>query len=398
VTPIASHPPRIGLRTVALAVVCALAAGFPPVLDSASAQNGTDHVLVATTGNQSELRDRVPIGQFAGQKPRVVMSLAPEALPSLSSGDRLKVTAELEVTTDCLDKGTRCVGEPYEYNPIVQTRLILANAPLLAEGAGTLELGAERRKCRQKPPDRAHHCVIVFTDTVLDVADPSQLPCSPGSCFLNMVVDAHNTKKKRGQRNKLLIGEDEPDGTVVRDKGRLNAIRFSPGSQPQVQPQVTNTLLAPFVPVRKGQGVVLFSQELTGLERNDQLTASALFTTSIGTVSYNVLNRTRLVLAPDPTATKPGKDVKDMTEPRGEIAEANGFNCTRRNPLCTTSKVGVITMRRDAEDEAGDPIPLYANVVFDAVKPGSVAPAGDTVQIFPGGNLSVTTYPAAMLG
>jgi hypothetical protein len=240
--------------------------------------------------------------------------------------------------------------------------------------------------------------VIVFTDTVLDVADPSQLPCSPGSCFLNMVVDAHNPKKKRGQRNKLLIGEDEPDGTVVRDKGRLNAIRFSPGSQPQVQPQVTNTLLAPFVPVRKGQAVVLFSQELTGLERNDQLTASAVFTTSIGTVSYNVLNRTRLVLAPDPTATKPGKDVKDMTEPRGEIAEANGFNCTRRNPLCTTSKVGVITMRRDAEDEAGDPIPLYANVVFDAVKPGSVAPAGDAVQIFPGGNLSVTTYPAAMLG
>ncbi|HZA89182.1 MAG TPA: hypothetical protein VE401_03035 [Solirubrobacterales bacterium] len=395
----APHRPAVGLRTAALAVaLCALAVGFPPILGSASAQTGTDHVLVGTTGNESELRDRVPIGQFAGQKPRVVMAMGPGGLPSLSSGDKLQVTAELEVTTDCLEKSTRCVGEPYDYNPIVQTRVVLANAPSVAEGVGTLDLGAQRLKCRQHPPDREHHCVIVFADTVLDVADRSQLPCAPESCFLNLVVDAHNPKKKRGERNKLLIGEDEPDGTVGRDKARLNAIRFAPGSQPQVPPQVTNTLLVPFVPVRKGEDVVLFSQELTGLERNDQLAASAVFTVSVGTVPYNVLNRTRVILAPDPTATAPGKDVKQLTEPKGEIAEANGFNCTHRKPLCTTTKVGVITMRRDAEDEAGDPIPLYANVVFDTAKPGSIAPAGDAVQIFPGGGLSVTTYPAAMLG
>jgi hypothetical protein len=391
--------PAVGLRIAGLAVaLCALAVGFPPVVGSASAQTGTDRVQVGTTGNQSELRDRVPIGQFAGHKPRVVMTMGPGGLPSLSSGDKLQATAELEVTTDCLEQSTRCVGEPYDYNPIVQARIVLANAPSLAEGAGTLDLGAQRLKCRQHPPDREHHCVIVFPDTVLDVADRSQLPCAPDACFLNLVVDAHNRKKKKGERNRLLIGEDEPDGSVGRDKGRLNAIRFAPGSQPQVPPRVTNTLLVPFVPVRKGADVVLFSQELTGLERNDQLTASAVFTVSVGTVPYNVLNRTRVILAPDPTATKPGKDVKELTEPKGEISEANGFNCTHRNPLCTTIKAGVITMRRDAEDEAGDPIPLYANVVFDTAKPGSVAPAGDVVQIFPGGGLSVTSYPAAMLG
>jgi hypothetical protein len=48
---------------------------------------------------------------------------------------------------------------------------------------------------------------------VLDVTDRSALPCPEGGCYLNMVVDAHNTRKpqgKKGRRNKLIIGEDEP--------------------------------------------------------------------------------------------------------------------------------------------------------------------------------------------
>ena len=61
--------------------------------------------------------------------------------------------------------------------------------------------------------------------------------------------------------------------------------------------------------------------------------------------------------------------MKELTEPKGEIAEANGFNCTQRNPVCPTNKVGVITMRRHAEDDSGEPIPLYVNLVFDSAKP-----------------------------
>jgi hypothetical protein len=58
----------------------------------------------------------------------------------------------------------------------------------------------------------------------------------------------------------------------------------------------------------------------------------------------------------------------------------------------------VITMRRDAEDAAGDPIPLYANLVFDTAKPGGIPPAGDVVQIIPGGGLRITTYSADLKG
>jgi hypothetical protein len=55
-------------------------------------------------------------------------------------------------------------------------------------------------------------------------------------------------------------------------------------------------------------------------------------------------------------------------------------------------------MRRDAEDEAGNPIPLYANLVFQTAKPGATAPTGDVVQMLPGGGLNVTTYPADLKG
>ncbi|MGH2960738.1 MAG: hypothetical protein ACRDL3_00885 [Solirubrobacterales bacterium] len=388
-------------RTVRIAlVVCALAVASP-IVASAAAQGEGGRVLVATTGNNSELRTAVPISRSSGKKPRVVMSLGPAGVPSLDGGDRLKVTSELEVTTDCHEKSARCVGRPYSYNPIVQVRLVLANGPGVIGGTGALELGTQRLKCRQKLPDREHHCVVVFTDAALDVAGASELPCGASSCHINVVVDAHNPRKpkgKKGRRNKLLIGEDEPDGSVNPDKGRVNAIRFAPGDQPEVAPEITNTLLIPSVPVRKQGRNVILSQELTGLERNDQLAVFAGFTTTIDNLSYNVLNRTRVILGSSPTATAPGKEVKELTEPKGEISEANGYNCTQRNPICPTSKVGVMTMRRDAENDAGDPIPLYANVVFDAVKPGAVAPAGDVIPILQGGGLSVTTYPADMKG
>jgi hypothetical protein len=151
------------------------------------------------------------------------------------------------------------------------------------------------------------------------------------------------------------------------------------------------------VPIRKGDDVVVLSLELSELKRGDQLAVQAWMTTSIEHLPYNVKVRSRLILAADPTATRPGRDIKHRTEPRGEIAEANGFNCTRRRPLCPTNKTGVITMLEEAEDRAGEPIPLYANLLVDPAKPGAVVPAGDVVQVVSGG-LAATVYPASLRG
>jgi hypothetical protein len=384
-------------RTVRIAVaVCALAV-LPPLVASAAAQNGSgQHVLVATTGNNSELRNAVPISKTSGTKPRVVMSLGPGSLPDLGSNDGLKAMAELEVTTDCVEKGVRCIGKPYNYNPMVRVSLILAAGQEVASSVNGIELGSQQRRCRQKAPDRQHHCVFVFTDGRLDAPSQGPLPCGPANCHLNLVVEASGKRAKK--RNKLLIGQDEPDGSVKGDMGRLNAVRFAPAPGPDITPLVASTPLTPSIPVRKGEATVIYSQQLNDLQRNDQFAVNATLTNNISHLPYNVRIKSRMVLATDPAATAPGKDVKRMTDPKGEIAEGNGFNCTQRAPDCVTGKVGVMTMRKDAENDAGEPIPLFANITLDAARPGAAAGSSDMLPISPGGGLAVTLYPADLKG
>jgi hypothetical protein len=376
------------------AATCTLAMAAPPGIESAGAQTDVGpRVMVATTGSDSERRRKVRITKRPGPG-KVVMSMGPDVLPSLSTGDRLVSTAELEVTTDCAQPHAGCVGTPYKYNPFLSVRLLLASTGRTTGGEGTLEIGSVGRKCNQR--DLGHHCEIVFPGSSLDIA--GQVPCAPSSCFLNMVVESHQRRAKRG--NRLLIGENEPDGSVQGDHGRLNVTRFSPGAQPQVAPVGTTTALATSIPVVKGDGVVVYSQQLDGLERNDQLAASASMTTDVEHLAYGPLVRSRLILALDASATKPGKEVKLLTEdPKAELTEANGFNCTQRKPRCLTRKVGVITMSEDAEDASGLPIPLYVNLVVDTANPGSTDRPSDVVTIDPlGGGLQVTRYPASMKG
>ena len=65
-----------------------------------------------------------------------------------------------------------------------------------------------------------------------------------------------------------------------------------------------------------------------------------------------MLNRSRVILAPDPTATAPGKEVKELTEPKGEIAEANGFNCTQRESRVSDEQGRRDHDARHAEDDS----------------------------------------------
>jgi hypothetical protein len=65
--------------------------------------------FVATTVNDSELVTTLPIATRPWRRPRVAMSLTPADLPTLHAGDLIKASAELMVSTTCVDPGPRCI-------------------------------------------------------------------------------------------------------------------------------------------------------------------------------------------------------------------------------------------------------------------------------------------------
>jgi hypothetical protein len=153
------------------------------------------------------------------------MSMGPHELPGLKMGDRLELTAELQVTDDCRHPAPRCAGRPYRFSPHIGARLVLASRRGTTGGRHAIALSARKRiHCRQSVPNRQHHCVLVFTGASMHVKNPDALPCGPSTCHVNFAVDAHNRRARHG--NKLIIGANKPDGFILQDKGRINAIRL----------------------------------------------------------------------------------------------------------------------------------------------------------------------------
>ncbi|MBA2522964.1 MAG: hypothetical protein H0V25_06485, partial [Solirubrobacterales bacterium] len=205
----------------ALALSCAQAWGGSP----AKPLDPPDLVRVATTGNHSELIEKLPITRQRGAAPRVVMSLGPSGLPSLREGDRLRLSVESQLTANCTHRVRRCIGPPYEFNPIVDVNLLLTGSKGATEGVALT--GPKRVVCRQRLPDREHHCVIVFTDAGLSIGRLDELPCEPSRCFINLVMSAYNPGARAEQV--ILVGGNKPDGAIPQDRGRINAVLFRPG-------------------------------------------------------------------------------------------------------------------------------------------------------------------------
>jgi hypothetical protein len=383
------------IAVAALAVTAGLA--------GAGTYRQPDRVLVATTGDHSELVSTLDIQTQPGIAPQVVMSLPSRRLGALQVGDRLKTSAELEVTTDCLDPEPRCVGNPYDYNPLINAQLILAPNRSATGGAGTTPISSlQRRTCRQQLPDRQHHCTLAFMWPFIDLLGPSP-PCVPGPCFVNLVADAYSRLAQPG--DKLIVGEDEPDGTTVQDKGRVNAVRLRPNvAGPKPTDRVTTSVDATPVVNQlvvgsqedRNQTVVL-SQELPDLKRGDQLAVSARMDTDVSKLPYNALVHSRLILTSRPDATTVTHLAKQVTSLDGELSEANGFNCTHATTPCRTQKVGVGSLIADAVHQSGEPAPMYVNLVVGTMAKRAQANPGDTVDVLRG-SLAMTRYPASRRG
>jgi hypothetical protein len=325
------------------------------------------------------------------------MSMRPRRLPGLKAGDLLKVSAEVEVTLDCHRPARSCAGNPYLYNAKLGSQLVLGRGRNATGGRRVVAItGRKRSGCRGKPlTSREHHCVIVFSRASLPVGKAGALPCNHRSCRINLVLDAHSRRARRG--DKLVIGNIRPTGRIVQDQGRINAIRLRPGVQPSPSKTVTNHLRRSSVPLNETPTVVV-SKRLEGLRKNEQLAVLARFETDVSHLAYSARVSSQLILARRARSTKPNPRVRRVASFEGEIDEINGTNCTKIQTPCPYSKVGVLRMKHDARDSSGRPIALYVNLyAVSNPKRGRRRP-GDRLAILPHPELEVVRYSPSLRG
>jgi hypothetical protein len=353
-------------------------------------------VLVCTSGKGpkgtgSELEKTLRITPRKGRagERKVVMRLPPgdqafTCMPDLAPGDLLRVTAELEVTTDAKRKED-CVGEPYSFSPIARVSLLLANArdATKADPKRALLLG---KPAEFRCSHAAHHRVIVLKK---DWRVPDEGLPWRGSSSLNLVLEAHHEDAKPGHL--LLVGENErPEGggkmTVGGDKGRLNLIRFRGAGPRSGDRQETRHIRAngKSIPIDETRTVV-YSQPLKGVVDGEQFAVEAKLRASHP--SFPARLSARLFLADSPGQTEQVKYAKDAAALGGEISELNGFNC--RSKSCVIRKHGVARVTdRPARD------PMYVNLVAICGDPEKTGKR-DPVRLSDGGFLRVTRYASA---
>jgi hypothetical protein len=361
---------------------------------AAGAQNDAlSKVKVATTGDKSELVETIPITKKPQVSPRVIMSLTPGALGSLQTGDQLEINAEVEITTDCRFESSECVGQPYNFNPKIGARIVVSTSTTTA--AGFEVVPRQEVNCRQKTPNRQHHCVFTLQPLPLQV-DLAALGCPADGCFVNVVMDAWH-KRGSPKRNVILIGANNRNGKVRQDKGRLNAIRTrNPAVAPPPPPEGTFTVgnaepTTNALSLNPEGTSVIYSQELPGLKKGDQVAVKAGLTTDVTLLNHNANVSTKVVLGDSPVDTAPGVVGSKVAELKGEITENNGFNCTKKATPCPSNKVGVVAIKKDAS------VPLFANLVLNISGFGHAAP-GTFLPIPPAGGIEVTRYPASANG
>jgi hypothetical protein len=398
-----------GVCAASLALADGASAQLPPILPfpappppspAPDAVPGTpsSKVRVASTGASAEIPQALPIARHPGRS-KVIASLRPHALPSLEAGDQLQVSAEAELTTDCLRRlrgSSECRGKAYRFNPRIGAKLILAD-----HAGATKGLALSQRKrviCRQKLPSREHHCYMTLTPAPLLVSDESALGCAE-SCRVNLVMDAFNRRARPG--NVLLVGGNNGGDKVKQDKASVDAIRIRPPDPSQVPPPppigstttvTTERLITGLSLDHPPRRAVVYSQQLDGLRKGEQLGLRAELTTGVIRLRHNAKTGSSVILADDPLDTSPGQAGIDVTGENGEITENNGFNCTQRTSPCETAKIGVFEVAQDA------PGTLYVNVIVSVGRVGGRAPGDNSVTVQEGGGLEVVRYPADQKG
>jgi hypothetical protein len=339
-------------------------------------------VDAASTGPHSELRKTVPISRRADVAPRVVLSMGPGRLRGLEVGDRVELSAEVQVTVDCDKRQARCAGRPYDFDPKVIAALELASRK--SPEARSRVLARTKLTCRQKLPDRQHHCPIAFDERI---RVGKRFPCRLDRCFANLVVSAHSPRARGGER--MVIGANKPSGRIVQNKSRLNAVLIDRGVR--ARRLRTGDLLRRSLRLRPQRKVIL-SQRVDELRRGDVLAVSAAIRSEVRHLGYNALVGAQLIVGRGPGANSPSRLVRRSVWQDGLISPLNGTNCTPPQSPCRTRKVGVVKVRRDVRGGSGGAAPLFVNLVVRTKQKRVERRHGDRLRILDDARLVVRRY------
>jgi hypothetical protein len=352
---------------------------------------------LATTGNDSELLATVPIGTSVGAEDRTVMSLGPDNLKRIRRDDTMRVSGEVQISTTCVAEDSRCQGRPYQFNPKISARIVLAASAAADAPSIPLSNTADLR-CKQRRPNRNHHCTLALPNVATQITDPGSLPCEATACYANLILSASNKRARPG--NVVVLGADRPDGGVAQDKGRLNVVQAREETPPPTE-QSTSDLVNSSLPLTEGKKEkrrVIHSIPIAAPLKGEVLAFDGSWTATIDQLPFNTFIATRVIVSDDPASTDPSGLATNSVQFGGDATETNGFNCTQGpsgfpSP-CTSVKAGAVRITQDVIDPAtGAPGTLYLNLV-GAAKPllAKRVKRSQQVMISAAGGLRVFRY------
>lgn len=350
-------------------------------------------VRLGSTANNPETTDRVPIARAAEpDKPRtVVLALGAATdtelpMPDLAPGDRLRVFAEVELTTDAPTAShPGLIGNAYSYAPRLEARLLLAKDKERTEPAEGKAIGLGdlwRGDCSHE----RHHQLVRFDDIRFDVPERG-LPWQGPSWILLTVAAAHPDADKN---DVILVGENEKEPVVDQDVSGIRVVRYRPGPGRDDDHERHDTLRRDTVPVAKKQVVVL-SKKLDRAAQGDQFLVRARLVANSKPLGYAARFSTRMFVASDPDDTEPKGHAQDVTSWKGHLSKENGSNCLPGDGPRAAEKFGVFRMAKDPGTK-----PLFINLVACSSAPFREPSVNNDNLPLEGGFLDIVRYPTEL--
>ena len=266
----------------ALAAAGAVAARARGLLPQRRARSEQCRRRAPWTGPSSS--QTVPITKRPGKSPAVVLSLGPGQLPALAVGDTLRASAELQVSTTCVEKLPRCIGKPYSYNPAFTAQIVVATSEGATAGAGVLPLSPPvQMGCGQKRPNRNHHCVLTIPTVVRPIASPTRFRARPAPA--SSISSSRRTTRTRRPATCSSSATTSPMERVKGGRGRLNAIVTAPGRTRSRSPstrRIASRGRSRSAPSARASRRSPTRSRLDGLEPGDVVSANALQHTGVG--------------------------------------------------------------------------------------------------------------------